>query len=51
MLVYGTLFHLYNKRGEKKEIERIRIVRSKEAGTYSDEKTESNGAGNGVTAT
>jgi hypothetical protein len=39
LLAYGTIFRLYNKRGQKKEIERVRIVRSKEAGTYSDEKS------------
>ena len=48
LLVYGAMFQVYNKRGQKKEIERIRLVRSKEAG-YVDEK---NGAArNGVVGT
>jgi hypothetical protein len=52
LLVFGGLFHVYNKRGQKKEIERIRIVRSKEAGTYTDEKSGAgNGAGHGVVGT
>jgi len=48
MVVYGVLFQMYNKRGQKKEIERVRLVRSKEAG-YMDEKNQA--GNNGVVGT